>query len=76
LLRADQYLFGSNYASAGWGLYSYKGRGTFPRRVNHTFDFSVRLDLDFRLFFSGQMQYSTGDDIRGTRLQGEVGYFF
>ncbi|HXF49449.1 MAG TPA: hypothetical protein VNL73_08515 [Verrucomicrobiae bacterium] len=75
-LRADQYLFGSNYASAGWGLYTYKGSGPLPRRVNHTFDFSLRLDLAFRLFFSGQMQYSTGDDIRGTRLQGEVGYFF
>jgi hypothetical protein len=75
-VRADQYLVGSNYASAGWGLYTYKGSGPLPRRVNHTFDFSVRLDLAFRLFFSGQLQYSTGDDIRGTRLQGEIGYFF
>ncbi len=75
-IRADQYVFGNNYASAGWGLYAYQGSGNASRRVNHAFDFSLRVDLAYRLFFSGQLQYSSGDDIQGSRFQGEIGYYF
>jgi hypothetical protein len=76
--RLGKYLRTSDYVSLGYGLYAYRNSGftAGPRRANHWVELALRTEFAARLFFNGQMQYNTGDDIRGARLQGELGYFF
>jgi len=65
-----------DYLSFGYGLYRYKYNSTKVLRSSRWLQWKVTLRLTNRFVLSGDIQKSTGDDINGVTLMGDLSYSF
>jgi hypothetical protein len=74
--KIGRYIFGNDMISLGYTTYIYSfGPGGISRH-NQSVQVSSQLDIVRQVYFSGSYEYDTGDDSRGHRLLGELGYRF
>ncbi|MEW6051772.1 MAG: hypothetical protein AB1644_12035 [Candidatus Zixiibacteriota bacterium] len=59
-----------------YGLYSYSAESDNTNRRNQWYELFGQGDLSRHYFLGGSVQFDTGDDIEGMRLQTELGYRF
>ena len=50
--------------------------GLSPNRLNQFGRGSARVELPHRFYLQGDFEYDTGDDTKGPRILGELGYRF
>ena len=62
--------------NAAYGVFRYSVTGESTHKSNHWMELSDHMDIGSRWFINGLIQYNTGDDIKGTRLQSDLGFRF
>lgn len=69
--------FGNRYtAGAAFGNYAYDTDGLAGKRTNRWFELSGQADIGRHYWLGSQFQSESGDDLKGFRIQGELGYRF
>jgi hypothetical protein len=73
--------FGQNLSThgslgLGYGMYLYSVVSDNSHRTNNWVELTALADIIYHYYFNGLVQYNTGDDIKGVRLQAEIGYRF
>ncbi len=63
-----------NYVSVGYGFYRFRWSSAVPLRTNTWLELSTRLEFLKNFFLYGLFQENTGDDIKGHRVQLELGH--
>jgi hypothetical protein len=66
----------SDLLSVGYGTYIYIIQNSNIKRYNRALSLSGQVTLVSPLYFYGTYEYDTGDDTRGHRFMGELGYRF
>jgi len=67
--------FGSNMLSLGYGAYIYQFNSG-GNRNNQWMQVNGQFELISSIFVSTTYEYDTGDDTKGHRIYGELGYRF
>lgn len=62
--------------NAAYGVFQYSVSGESTHNSNRWMELSDQVDIGARWFMYGLIQYNTGDDIKGTRLQTDLGFRF
>lgn len=75
-LRVRKYLRGGHDLGLTIGASETKVLGAVAPRSNQWARLSGTLELPFRLYLLGEIEYSTGDDLEGTRYLAEIGRRF
>jgi hypothetical protein len=75
-VRIGEYFRQRDYVSLGYGFYNYRTSGSAQRRLNHWFESTMWIAIVENFFLNGLYHYEMGDDLRGHRLQLELGRFF
>ena len=66
----------SDLLSVGYGGYFYTIQNVNNKRKNQSLSFSAQVALVSPLYFYGVYEYDKGDDSKGHRIMGELGYRF
>ena len=67
---------GGDQVSLATGAYVYEFGISQAQRVNRWYQVSGQFDLISRVYSSATFEHATGDDTRGQRVVGEIGYRF
>ncbi len=71
-----RYIWAGNLLSVVFGTYSYTFTGAGGSRSNRWIQANGMFDLVRRTYLSASYEYDTGDDTKGHRIIGEMGYRF
>jgi hypothetical protein len=75
-LRGDRSMGRRHSVAVEYGRYAYRSNGVASFRTNDWLQLSDQIDLGRHYWLGGQIQFDAGDDIKGFRMQSEVGYRF
>jgi hypothetical protein len=74
--RIGQNLSTHGTIGLGYGMYLYSVVSDNSHRTNNWVELSLLADIVYHYFLHSLVQYNTGDDIKGVRLQAEIGIRF
>jgi hypothetical protein len=75
-IRATRFFGGRYTANASYGTYAYRTDGEPDYSINDWIEVSGQADVGRRYWLGLRLQKDNGDDIRGFRVQSELGYRF
>jgi hypothetical protein len=74
--RLGRYVHKGDMIGVAYSAYHYIVRASSLRRHNQSIQFNSQINLIAPAFLSALYEYDTGDDMKGHRLLGELGYRF
>lgn len=75
-LRVNRTFSGRYTLGSALGNYTYDTDGLAGKRTNRWFELSGQADIGRHYWLGSQFQSESGDDLKGFRIQGELGYRF
>jgi len=75
-IRLGRAIRKSDLLNIGYNIYIYKIPNGNIRRRNRSYSIGSQNALISRIYFNGSYEYDEGDDVKGHRFLGELGYHF